>query len=274
MGLLGYLFKFVFIAGLVSAVGLGVLSQKAPQLFQEGVVPFATNIIRNFVHNLAQGTSTPERVLRYVYANAEKGNPESVMNAIDEFAWNQAWMMNVGDAKGKVLDDAVKGLAENPVVLELGTFCGYSGVRIGRFLKQKNGFLYTVDIDPMHSAVATKNLEFAGLYPGTVSAIVGYPQDVIRQIHEEHPDLQFDLVFLDHEKSFYETDLQLVLELDMLADGGVVVADNILFPGAPEYINYIRNHPDFTSEFFESHLEYQKGVKDGVEVSVYKAKSN
>jgi catechol O-methyltransferase len=40
---------------------------------------------------------------------------------------------NVGDVKGKILDDAL--LKKNPkYALELGAYCGYSAVRIGRLL--------------------------------------------------------------------------------------------------------------------------------------------
>ena len=55
------------------------------------------------------------------------------MTTIDKFCWEEKWMMNVGDVKGKILDDAVN--QTKPMkALELGTYCGYSSVRIGRLL--------------------------------------------------------------------------------------------------------------------------------------------
>lgn len=49
--------------------------------------------------------------------------------------------------------------------------------------------------------------------------------------------------------------------------GSVVIADNIIMPGAPGYLEYVRDHPKFTSKLRESHLEYREDVKDGLEIS-------
>ena len=37
--------------------------------------------------------------------------------------------------------------------------------------------------------------------------------------------------------------------------GSVIVADNVIFPGTPDYLAYIRSHPGFESEMFEEKLE-------------------
>jgi catechol O-methyltransferase len=50
-----------------------------------------------------------------------------------------------------------------------------------------------------------------------------------------------------------------------------VVADNIIYPGAPEYLKYIKSSPDWDSTTFDTFLEYST-KKDAVEVSVYKKK--
>ncbi|CAF1440103.1 unnamed protein product, partial [Adineta steineri] len=48
----------------------------------------------------------------------------------------------------------------------------------------------------------------------------------------------------------------------------MIVADNILSPGAPDYVNYVRNNPQYTSTFHESTLECDKNTRDGVEISI------
>lgn len=53
------------------------------------------------------------------------------------------------------------------------------------------------------------------------------------------------------------------------ADGAYIVADNVIYPGAPDYLKYVRNAPQFTSTHHESHLEYSSSIIDGIEVSVY-----
>jgi catechol O-methyltransferase len=47
----------------------------------------------------------------------------------------------------------------------------------------------------------------------------------------------------------------------------VVIADNIIMPGAPGYLEYVRSHPKFSSKLRESHLEYNENTKDGIEIS-------
>ena len=59
----------------------------------------------------------------YVLQHATQGDVKSVIDVIDKYAWNEQWLMNIGDRKGTILDDAIK--ERNPkLVLELGkTIC-------------------------------------------------------------------------------------------------------------------------------------------------------
>lgn len=44
-----------------------------------------------------------------------------------------------------------------------------------------------------------------------------------------------DLLFIDHEKSVYLTDLQSILDRGWLHRGSIAVADNVRIPGVPKY---------------------------------------
>ncbi len=67
----------------------------------------------------------------YVVANARKGDIDDVIAKVDKFAYEKSFLINVGDEKGELLDAAVR--RANPgVALELGTYCGYSALRIAR----------------------------------------------------------------------------------------------------------------------------------------------
>lgn len=59
-------------------------------------------------------------VFPYVQKHAVKGDPASVLAAMDEFGWNECWMMFIGERKGAYLDKTVSDLGENARVLELG----------------------------------------------------------------------------------------------------------------------------------------------------------
>ena len=56
--------------------------------------------------------------------------------------------------RGAALDDAIKK-ASPTAAMELGTYCGYSAIRIGRLLPP-GGKLVSVEVDPLYAAIATK----------------------------------------------------------------------------------------------------------------------
>ncbi|MGG6496026.1 UNVERIFIED_CONTAM: hypothetical protein NY603_24215, partial [Bacteroidetes bacterium 56_B9] len=50
-----------------------------------------------------------------------------------------------------------------------------------------------------------------------------------------------DLMFLDHYKPAYTTDLKLCEELKLVTPGSVLAADNVIKPGNPPYLEYVRS---------------------------------
>lgn len=57
-------------------------------------------------------------------------------------------------------------------------------------------------------------------------------------------------------------------ECQLLRKGSILLADNVICPGTPDYLEYVRNSPRYESKYFKSHLEYTK-VEDGLEKSVF-----
>lgn len=53
-----------------------------------------------------------------------------------------------------------------------------------------------------------------------------------------------------------------------------MVADNILFPGAPEYKKWMEDHPDFVTTWHEDLLEYTRNITDMVGVSEYRPRQD
>jgi catechol O-methyltransferase len=80
-----------------------------------------------------------------------------------------------------------------------------------------------------------------------------------------------DLVFIDHDKAAYLPDLKRILERGWLRLGALVVADNIKFPGVPDYHAYMKEEEGRTwrTAEHEAHLECQSVIKDLVLVSEY-----
>lgn len=206
-----------------------------------------------------------EKLLMTVTEKATQGDPQSVLDVIDNFAWNGPFLMNVGDVKGKILDDAIR--ARQPkVILELGAYCGYSGTRIARLLPP-GGRLISVEKDPLMAAIATKMVEWAGL-ADRVTILIGTLESRAHYIQTKLGIKSFDLVFLDHHKDFYLSDLQLLERSQLVVSGSVLVADNVIYPGTPAYLDYVRSRPSvYRTVFHPSFLEYTTDKPDGIEIS-------
>jgi catechol O-methyltransferase len=62
-----------------------------------------------------------------------------------------------------------------------------------------------------------------------------------------------------------------ILEIyGLIKPGTVIVADNILYPGAPDYKAYLMSNGDYENVCYETLLEYTSNIKDQVLVSVRK----
>lgn len=221
--------------------------------------------IHERILNIITGSSRPQRMLKAVQKNATKGDPQSVISAIDYYCRHKEWAMNVGDDKGLILDSVLTEV--NPsTALELGTYCGYSSVRIARLLSPDSK-LITLEFNPAFAAIARQIIAHAGLQD-KVTVVEGPSGELIPKIKEQFGIKSFDFVFLDHWKDRYVADTKLLEDCGLLKKGTVLLADNVICPGAPEYLKYVRNNPRYENRYYPSYLEYTK-AEDGLEKSVF-----
>ncbi|EGV20371.1 O-methyltransferase [Thiocapsa marina] len=203
--------------------------------------------------------------LEFVRAHAVEGDAESVLRALDRFAREQRFMMNLGNGKGCILDELVAGLPSSARVLELGAYCGYSAVRMARLLRG-GGQIISIEANPRHARIAKAMCRFAGV-EDQVQIMVGWTGAIIPTLAGP-----FDLVFLDHSKDEYLVDLWRIEEKGLIEPGSIIVADNVgpLFD-ARDYLKYVRTNPYnlYRSRYVESHLEYYEEHPDGMEVSIW-----
>ncbi|XP_032864122.1 catechol O-methyltransferase isoform X1 [Tyto alba] len=226
---------------------------------------FWNEIIREKITNFIMNQSKEQRILNFVLQNAVRGDPCSVLDTIDKYCSQKEWAMNVGNEKGLILDKTVEEV--NPsVALELGTYCGYSAVRIARLLKA-GAHLLTVEFNPEFAAIAKQIIEFAGVQD-KVKLLEGPSEKIIPQLKKKYEVDTLDFVFLDHWKDRYTPDTILLQECNLLRKGSVFLADNVIVPGAPEFLNYVRNNPHFQCTNYPSHLEYME-VGDAMEKAVF-----
>lgn len=210
--------------------------------------------------------STEDKLANYVLENAEINNPDSVVSVVDHFCWNNHWMMHVGDRKGEIVDNSIKS-NKPKIILELGTYCGYSAVRMARFLPE-SGMLYT--IDPYPTKCSKVLIHHAGLNE-KIKCLHGLAADVIPTLSELKGKV--DMVFIDHDKAAYLSDLLLIEKHGLLHSGSVVVADNIVIFKINNYLNHVRYSGLYKSSILHlSTLEYDDSGAaekvDGIEVSI------
>ena len=86
---------------------------------------------RNITTTGQIGDGREAAAVQYVLAHARPGDIDDAIATIDRFAYEKSFLINVGDEKGRILDAAVRR-ADPHLALELGTYCGYSALRIAR----------------------------------------------------------------------------------------------------------------------------------------------
>ncbi len=201
----------------------------------------------------------------YVETTARRGDIDDVLAAIDRFAYEKQLLVNVGDEKGLLLDAAVRRAAPK-LALELGTYCGYSALRIARAAPSAR--VCSIEFSAANAEVARRIWAHAGV-ADRISCVVGTlgdggrTLDALADEHDFRPE-GLDLLFIDHDKRAYLSDLQSVLDRGWLHRGSIVVADNVRVPGAPKYRAYMRAQQGGRWNTIEhkTHVEYQSLLPD------------
>jgi catechol O-methyltransferase len=204
----------------------------------------------------------------HVSAEARRGDLDDVIRVVDDFAYRRSFLINVGDEKGELLDAAVRRAAPRRA-LELGTYCGYSALRIARAMPE-GGRLVSIEFNAANAEIARRIWDHAGA-GDRLAVVVGTLDDggaTIGRLESEHGFAagSLDFVFIDHVSEAYLPDLERIVGRRWLHPGSIVVADNIRIPGAPEYRAYMRAQEGkaWRSVEHETHAEYQTLFKDVV----------
>lgn len=217
------------------------------------------------------GDGREEAAVSYVEQNARRGDLDDVIATIDEFARTQSILINVGDEKGEILDAAIRE-AKPSLVLELGTYVGYGALRLARAAPEAR--VVSVEFLPANAALARRNIAHAGVADRVtiVEGSIGDGGATVEHLRSlGFGDGALDAVFLDHAKEHYLSDLHTIEGTGWLHPGSVVVADNIRFPGAPDYLAYMQEQEGrrYRTVHHETHVEYQSVIKDLVLESTY-----
>ena len=152
-------------------------------------------------------------------------------------------------------------------ILEIGTAVGYSAICFSEYL-QENGKIDTIERDTERVKEARENIKRAGV-EDKINIYEGDAVEILPTLNDE-----YDVVFIDAAKGKYPFFLNQALR--MIKQGGVIIADNVLYKGyvmsdynkhkqrtavrnLREYIAEITNNAKLETEILE--------VGDGLAIS-------
>ena len=110
-------------------------------------------------------------------------------------------------------------------ILEIGTAVGYSAINFASTLKGEESFIKTIEINDKMYDIATQNVKDMGLQ----DHIKIINADATKYLPELNEDNMYAVVFIDAAKGQYLVFLENAIRL--VKNGGVIVADNVLFKG-------------------------------------------
>lgn len=157
----------------------------------------------------------------YVCAHTEK-EPELLYQLNRETHMNvlQPRMLS-GHFQGRVLS-MISHMIQPTNILEIGTYTGYSALCLAEGMKE-DGSILTIDRNEELEDLVN---EYVGKseFNGRIKCEIGNAMEIIPNLEQ-----QFDLVFIDADKSNYINYYNLVF--DKIPSGGYILIDNVLWSG-------------------------------------------
>jgi len=223
---------------------------------------------------------------------------DRIVDLADEFCMTRHWMMHVGNQKGEIVQQFLKEAVEERVlrqrrqyrqqpqevkndvgsgndssqprpflILELGTYCGYSIVRMARTIlahwcdadaeqQLRQWRIVSVDVNPRYVDVAKELVRLAGLedrvsfvlLDGSGNGVGNGAGELSERVRAElklrfpmstTAHTRFDFVFVDHAKDLYASDVAQLERARLVGAGTRVCADNVVVFGLDEYRRHV-----------------------------------
>ena len=165
-----------------------------------------------------------------------------MLAAVDDFARTNVGLINVGEHKGKLVTALIEE-HQPATMIELGGYMGYSAILFASAMKRAGGHrYYSLEKSPLFAALATSLVELAGLRD-VFQTVIGTGAESLQRLTDEGVfgrDKPVSMMFIDHQKSSYTSDLQCAERLGVVGPGTLLVADNMIKPGNPEYAAWVR----------------------------------
>ena len=144
--------------------------------------------------------------------------------------------IELGKIKQKALEDKIPIIMDDTLevidkilskdkpekILEIGTAVGYSAICFSKYLKE-NGRIDTIEREEDRVIQANENIKRAEV-EGKINILFGDAVEILPTLNDK-----YDVIFIDAAKGKYPFFLKEALR--MLADNGIILADNVLYKG-------------------------------------------
>ncbi len=206
------------------------------------------------------------------YLNANRPVIDPLIAEMEEFALlNKIPILNW---KALELLELLIELKQPENILEIGTAIGYSSIQMTRKLKQ-HVCLDTIEKSKNNLPLAQGFINKAGL-TDRINILFGEAEEIMLACTKK-----YDFIFLDADKTYYQSLLN--LSLNLLNPGGIIFIDNLLWKGyvaddnvPANFVNSTKLVLDFNSIFLNNRLLDAKifPIGDGIGVGIKKAFCN
>lgn len=185
------------------------------------------------------------RLVAFIESRAESGDPASVLLAIEGFVKDggQRWLKVAGGPKADVIEGTLiaRPLASAEICIELGSFVGYTATRLGWCLRRAfpnewaSSAAMSTEVDAVHCCVSRHVVDLGKLGTSTEVVVAQIPQIVPKYV-EQFGSYGAGFSFMDHKGTRFHEDVDYFRALNLLAPQAQVLSDNVLKPGAPDYL--------------------------------------
>lgn len=126
-------------------------------------------------------------------------------------------------------------------VIEVGTSNGYSGIWLGKAVKENGGHLTTIEFYDKRLDIAKENFRICGV-DDVITTLKG---SAVTQLEYLSDDFEIDFAFVDANKSEYIKYFEIIDK--HMKKGGIIACDNVLSHEAKckPFIDAINAHPDY-----------------------------
>lgn len=204
-------------------------------------------------------------VLDTVLSVARPGDARSVHSAIEDVGLREVWLKVAGGEKAVVIDNVLR--ARRPrLVLEYGTYVGYTCTRMALQVQEWGGRVVSMEMDPVNAMIARNFIELSDL-SHAVKVQLGHSDDCVPIVFEDFGPRSVDLVFMDQRGTKFHEDLKTLENMGLLGEPAVIMADNVLKPGAPYHVWRIGSMPHYQTDIIDLREFGSAQVEDWMTVS-------